>query len=149
MGTTMGASASSHARVTRCGETPWASAICWNAWWFSPTAPARVDAAERAPRQEGDAHLGAHLELGVAAHEGGRELVLDAHEPSAEKLVRETDLLRVGVGDSGHLDDALVEQLDHCADRVGVGNLGVGAVELVQADGLDAEALGRLPWRPP
>lgn len=42
IGTTTGASASSHASVTCCGLTPCASATSWNAACREPTSPARL-----------------------------------------------------------------------------------------------------------
>ena len=52
-----------------------------------------------------------------------------------------SDLVGVGVGDAGHPDDALVEQVADRADRLGVRHVGVGPVELVEPDRVDAEPL--------
>ena len=42
IGMTTGALASIQARVTCWGETPWASATCWNALCLVPRSPARA-----------------------------------------------------------------------------------------------------------
>src|SRR5690606_5483564 len=67
--------------------------------------------------------------------------VLHRGEAAAEDLVRETDLLGVGVRDTGPEDLALVEQLADRAHGVRGGDARVRAVELVETDGLDVEAL--------
>ena len=54
-----------------------------------------------------------------------------------------TDLVRVGVRDAGHPDLPGVQQLGERADRLGVGDLRVGPVVLVEPDRLDAEPLQR------
>ena len=68
---------------------------------------------------------------------------------AAEHVLGLADLVGVGVADAGHLDHALVEQLDERTDGLRVRHRRVRAVELVQADGLDAEPLRARPWRPP
>jgi hypothetical protein len=83
------------------------------------------------------------LELVEARSERRRELVLHRHEPSAEDLVREVDLGDVRVRDARELDDALVEQVADRAHGVRVRHARVGAVELVEADRVDAEPAGR------
>ena len=60
--------------------------------------------AERAPGQERQAELRAHVDLGTAAAERRRELVLHADQRVAERLVRLPDLGRVGVGEPDHPD---------------------------------------------
>jgi hypothetical protein len=102
------------------------------------------DAAERAPGQEGDAELGAVPELGIAGPERGRELVLHAGQVRlAEDLTSDVDLLDGGVGDAGQPDLALVKQVLQRPDGLGVRNLRVRPVELVEADDVDAERLQR------
>src|SRR3712207_7501707 len=54
--------------------------------------------------------LGAELELHLAAPERRGELVLHRDEPSAENLLGQPDSVDVRVRDSGHPDDALIEQ---------------------------------------
>jgi hypothetical protein len=98
-----------------------------------------ADAAERTPRQKRQAQLGAQLQLVLAGAESGRELVLHRDQPGSEEAVGEADLLLVGVGDPGRLDHAFVNELGERAEGVGVSDLGVGAVMLVETDRLHAE----------
>src|SRR6185437_16660901 len=85
----------------------------------------------------------AQLKLRLAGAERGRELVLHAHKPAAEDLVGLLDLLRVRVRDAGHPDLARVQQVTDRADRIGVRDARIRAVELVEPDRLDAQALER------
>ena len=103
IGMTTGEVASIQARVTCCGLTPWASATSWNGAKEEPSSPALLIPPSGRPRQEGDAHLVAQPQLGLAAAVGRRVLVLHADQPAAEHLLGQADLLRVGVGDAGHL----------------------------------------------
>jgi hypothetical protein len=108
--------------------------------------PGRLgDAAQRAPRQEGRAQLGAQLQLRLAGPEGGRVLVLHRRQAPAEHPVGGPDLPRVGVGHARQPDLARVEQLGQGAHGLLERHLGVGAVELVEPDRLHAEpAQGRV-----
>src|SRR6478736_337525 len=92
------------------------------------------EAAERAPRQEGQAELLAHVDLGPARAELRAELVLHADQRGA-------DLLRVGVGEADVGDLAAVGDLLQRADDLVVGDLRVGPVVLPERDLLHAEAL--------
>ena len=64
-------------------------------------------------------------------------------ESAAEDLVGEVDLLDGRVRDPRQLDHALVQQVAEGADRLGVRDLRVRAVELVEPDRVDAESLRR------
>src|SRR5450759_4610025 len=76
-----------------------------------------ADAAQRAPGQERDTVPGAVGELGLAAAEGRRELVLHAGQVAlAEHPAGDVNLLDARVGDSGHPDLPRAEQLLQCAD---------------------------------
>jgi hypothetical protein len=128
MGITRGDLASSQARHTTCGVRPRSAATRPKASKRSPSAPPE---------------LIAEFELGLAATERGRELVLHRREPPAEDLLGETDLLRVGIRDSGLPDRAGVEEIPDGADGVLVRHIRVRTVELVEADRVAAEALER------
>ena len=69
-----------------------------------------ADAAERAPRQERQAELGADVDLRLAAAKARRELVLHGDQGVAEDLLGEPDLVGVGVGDADAPDQAGVVQ---------------------------------------
>ena len=101
------------------------------------------DPAERAPRQERQPELGAQLQLGPAGAERRRVLVLHAHQPPAEHLLRLADLRRVRVRDARHPDLPGVQQLRQRPDGLRVRHLRVRPVELVQPDRLHAEPLER------
>jgi hypothetical protein len=137
MGITTGALASSQARATRWGETPWASATSAKARWRPPRSRPRADPPERAPGQEGDPLGGAEGQLALGAAEAGGELVLDAGH--LHQLAGLVDLVDADVGEADQPDLAGRLELGQRPHRLGEGHLGVGAVELVQADGVDAE----------
>jgi hypothetical protein len=90
------------------------------------------DAAQRAPRQEGEAQLGAEAELGVAVAYRGGVLVLDRDQSVAEDRAGPADLVGVRVGEADQPDLALVEELAQGADRILERNGGVGLVELLK-----------------
>jgi hypothetical protein len=97
--------------------------------------------AERAPRQEGETELLAHVDLRPAAPEGGGELVLHADERVPEPLVRRPDLIRVGVRQPDHPHLPGVADLRQRADHVGIVDLRVGPVVLPQVDLLHPQPL--------
>src|SRR5690606_29455132 len=100
-------------------------------------------AAQRRPGEEGEAEFGADVDLRLAGAEPRRVLVLHAHQAVAEDGVGGPDLLRVRVGDPGHLDLAGVVQVLQRADGLLVRDLRVGTVVLVEADALHAQGLQR------
>ena len=99
---TTGASASSQARATRWGETPWASATSAKAAAALAQGAATADPAERAPGQEGDPLGGAEGQLALGAAEAGRELVLDAGH--LDHLAGLADLVDADVGEADQPD---------------------------------------------
>ena len=136
-------------QATRCGLTPCVLADPGERREASRPAP-RPCRCRRAASTAGT-RCPARRRAAAPARERAerrRELVLHRHQPPAEDLLRLPDLVRVGVRDAGQPDLALVEQVADGADRVRVRHLGVGAVELVEADRVDAEALERGLARP-
>ena len=135
IGITTGARASIQARVTCCGETPWASAISWTAEWFGaevaawPIPPSGLQGRNAMPRSA------QCRSSRFAGPEGRRELVLDAGQVAlAQNPPGGVDLGDRRVGDSGQPDLPRVEQFLQRTDRLLVRDRGVGAVELVEAD---------------
>jgi hypothetical protein len=131
--------ASSQASATCWALTPRALATCWKAGWWVASSLASDSPPSGAPGQEGQAQLGADLDLGPAAAELRAELVLHADQAVAQRLVRRPDLAGVGVGQPDHPHLAAGSDLGQCADGLGVVDLGVGAVVLPQRDLLDPE----------
>ena len=100
-----------------------------------------ADAAERRPGQERDASPGARLDLALGQRRrvAERQLVLDRDDlGDAERLLELVDVA-VGEADPAHL--ALVLELLEGADGLGVGDVRVGAVVLVEVDAVGAERL--------
>ena len=132
--------ASIQARVTCWGLAPTSVATSAKAGMrlLNPIGP--PDAAQGAPGDERDAELLAVLELALRGAEAGRELVLHADQPAAEHPLGLVDLRHGGVGDAGHQDLALVEQVGQRAHGLGPRDRRVGPVVLVEADGVDRRA---------
>jgi hypothetical protein len=74
-------------------------------------------------------------QFSLVGPERGGELVLHAGEiPLTQDGAGQFDLLDAGVGDAGQPDLPGIEQFLERADRLRVGHLRVGPMELVQAD---------------
>ena len=100
-----------------------------------------AQAAQRAPRQERQAQFRADVDLRSAPAEGGRELVLHAHQHVSEHGVGGADLVGVGVGEPDHADLPRVRDVLQRADDLVVGHLRVGPVVLPERDLVDAQPL--------
>jgi len=82
------------------------------------------------------------FEFAAAGAETWGELVLHRDQTTAEDLSGLVDLRDVGVRDADELNDSLVDQVAERADGVGICDVRVGAVELVETDRLYPEATG-------
>ena len=143
MGMTTGASASSHASAICCGLTPRASASSWNAECCRPMSPARRMPPSGDHGRKAMPSAAQWSSSGRLERNAGENWFCTDDEPAVEDRVRLVDLGDVRIRDPRHLDHAVVEQVADGADRVGVRNLRVRPVELVQPDRLDAEAARR------
>ena len=148
IGMTTGDWASSQASATCCGLTPLLGGHLGEGRVVIGERLGVAQPAERAPREERQAELGAHVDLGTAAAEGRRELVLHAHQPVADHLVRQPDLIGVGVRDADPRDLAGVLDLLEGADDLFVRHLRIGPVVLPERDLLDAQPLAGWRRRP-
>ncbi len=102
-----------------------------------------ADAAERRPGQERDPALRARVDLALGQRRrvAERELVLDRDDLDDPQRLLELLDRAVGEADPAHL--ALVLELLERAHRLGVGDVRVGAVVLVEVDAVGAERLQR------
>lgn len=147
IGMTTGERASSGASGAWLTPALTSSATSWHALWRSACYLAFLVPPEWAPWRECDVGPGAVFELAQAGGERGREWVLNGHEATDGYLAGRVDLCDVGVGDAGHEDHALVEEITDRAHRVGVRRGRVEEVELVQAHRVDARAASGLLGR--
>ena len=100
-----------------------------------------AEAAERTPAHEGDAELRAVFERVLRIQIDRGILVLHGHEPVAEDIAGDVDLLDRRVRDARPAGHALVQQLlDGLAGLV-VRHFRIGTVEVQQVDGVHAERL--------
>ena len=142
IGITVGPSESSQASATRCGETP-----CALGGGADRVDLARAlgpaDAAERRPGEEREAALRAGVDLALGQRRGvpERELVLDGDD--LRDLQRLLELLDRAVGEADPAHLALVLELLERAHGLGVGDVRVRAVVLVEVDAVGAERLQR------
>ena len=104
IGMTTGACASSQASATCCGRGVQLLGHLGERGVARAQVGRALDAAERAPREEGDAELGAQVELGLAGAEARGVLVLHRRQPATQHLLGAADLVGVGVGDAGEPD---------------------------------------------
>ena len=140
---TVGLSASSHASTTCCGETPCASAAAPDR--RDVRRPVRLaDPAERRPGQERDPALlrraaTSPLPIGDVKSSASWFCTLTT-STIASRLLELLDA-RVGDADPAHL--ARVLELLERADRLGVGHVRIGPVELVEVDHVGLERAQR------
>ena len=133
MGTIEGEWASSHATAICWGDTP--RAVATSATTASASDPARM---------LGEWGMNAIPWLVARAQHVFRAAAPDVvgvlHRHDRAQILGDRQVLERHVGDADVADLPFVAQLDECADGLGVGNVGVRDVHLVEIDAVDPQS---------